>query len=136
MRSKIGFGSAMLVLVAALFGVVGLAVTPASGKPKKIVLNGCTQEQVDSPQAKECSARGDADLLANKPIHQPVCTISGMYCCAKGDDGRTTDCKKISAVSTPGGLRAPRGGVIEPVTPSQPPVGPRQPLVVPGLKQQ
>ena len=39
-------------------------------------------------------------------------------------------------VSGSGAVQRPQGGVIGPVTTTQPPVGPRQPQVVPGLKQQ
>ena len=131
MKSKNAFGSAKLVLVAALFGVVGLAVPPAGAKPPKIVLNGCTMEQVQSPEGRKCDAKSTQDLLAGRAIHQVVCTISGMYCCQKGEDGRLTNCEKISAVRSPGGLRAPQGGVIGPVVPSQPRVAPVKPPVGP-----
>ena len=98
MNSKIAFGSAMLVLVATLFGVVGAAVPPASARPIKPTLNGCTEEQLykPNPLIDKCVRKTQEDLVADKPIadvHTFVCNKYGIYCCGKEGGGRK--CTKI-----------------------------------------
>jgi len=125
MNSKNRFGTAVLVLVAALCGVIGLAVLPASAKPIKDPY-GCTTKDLNTLGAKKCLKKGDDDIMAGrKDHHVVVCTISGIYCCVEKADGSKTGCEKAQAVATPGGVRSPQG-VLQPVSPGRSPVAPGQ----------
>lgn len=111
MKSKIGFGSAMLVLVATLFGVVGLAVPPASAVPKRTSF-GCTVAQLQTPGAGTCIDKMQADIKAGKDIyhtHVVVCHPDGtMKCCVSADQAAGKGCESIKQVG-PRGVTPPVG---------------------------
>lgn len=133
MNSKNAFGSAMLVLVAALFGVVGLTVPPASAARPKPTSQGCTTAQLQTPAASECIKKAAADIRAGRSqVHIVACAISGMYCCVTKEGGGVSGCEKIGALTRPGGVGGAQGGVIGPVAPSQSPV---KPTIIPSQKQ-
>jgi hypothetical protein len=62
MNSKIAFRSAMLVLVAALLGVVGAAVPPASAEPPKTGPTGKTEKQCNADH-KACLTNCDKTII-------------------------------------------------------------------------
>jgi hypothetical protein len=136
MKSKIGFGSAMLVLVAALLGVVGPGVPPASAaKPKCQPVNGCLCEtfQTPTPGVEACLKKMEQDVAAGKTNkHQVVCVAGIAYCCV--GSSFNSSCTKAAAPKR-GVFRAPQGGVADPGAPSQPPVAPVKPTVIPGQTQ-
>jgi len=113
MNLKNAFGSAMLVLVAALFGVVGLAVSPASAKPKALSY-GCTMAQLQTPGAGECIKKMEKDVIEGKDIyntHVVVCHPDGtMKCCVAADQAAGKGCESIKKVG-PRGVKPPVGTV-------------------------
>ena len=119
MRPSVSFRLALAAIPSvSLIVMVGLAlaVLPASAKPKKIVSNGCTAEQIQSPGGSRCVDKMEQDLLNNVAYpHFVMCDETGAYCC-QGDSTRTFGCKKISALR--GGMspinRAPGGLTINP----------------------
>ena len=78
--------------------VVCVLVLPsgALAKPKKIVLNGCTMEQVQSNFGKSCIDQASTDLLeGHSYYHTIICNGNEMQCCTKDTKtGAILTCRK------------------------------------------
>jgi hypothetical protein len=103
------------LVLAVLFGspAVSLALKPKAGGIY------CDGPPAQLPPGKRCPKDFE---LTNLNAKDGSCVA---YCCRDTQDGKL-DCsaRPVGLVSRPGGFRAPQGGVIGPVTPSQPPVAP------------
>jgi len=113
--------------LAVLFGSPALSLAA----PKRAGGIYCDGPPAQLPPGKRCPKDFE---LTNLNAKDGSCVA---YCCRDTQDGKL-DCsaRPVGLVSRPGGFRAPQGGVIGPVTPSQPPVAPGvQPPVTPGQKQ-
>ncbi len=122
MRSKIAFGSAMLVLVAALFGVVGPAVQPASAAQAKTGSTGKTAKQCDG-DLTGCKKGCDKSIIdiGNAVQHcKDLCTDAWV------------NCTPLSSSHT-GELR-PQVGPLQIAPPAPVPPGGPRPTVTPGMK--
>jgi hypothetical protein len=70
----------------------------AEAKPKKVVSNGCTAEQIQAPSAGPCIDQLEKDVIAGVAYpHALFCDATGVYCC-QSDGTRTFGCKKVSAI--------------------------------------
>lgn len=105
MRPSVSFRLALAAILSfALIALVSLLLTaqPLTAKPKKIVSNGCTAEQIQSPGGSRCVDKMEQDILNNVAYpHFVMCDETGSYCC-QGDGTRTFGCKKISSLRAPG----------------------------------
>lgn len=71
---------AMLSL-AVLTGLLALP-TPSDSKPRKIVSNGCTMDQIQSNFGNSCVDQMEQDIIGNKPYtHALLCSGGQMLCC-------------------------------------------------------
>lgn len=106
-------------LVALLALLAALAVTaPAEAKPKRIVSNGCTAEQIQSPKAAQCINKLEQDIMSGSATyHALYCSSSGaLLCCQYDQSGNVLDhsCEvqrmsrpPLDAVVAPGTLAPP-----------------------------
>lgn len=106
-----GFARSSLIISALSLGVFFiLPVDSAAAKPKKIVSNGCTMEQIQSPAAGRCIDKMEDDILHNRPTYHAVyCSSTGrMLCCRYDQAGNTVDhsCEIIS-------MRRPQASVLD-----------------------
>ena len=102
MKSKIGFGSAILVLVATLFGVAG----PAAAKTRKV-----THYSPDDLKRFCDNFGGTYSPPSAKGVY--CCLLTwGLVCCG----GTTNDCTETTRVRPQDSLvpKAGTGGVIAP----------------------
>lgn len=85
-------------LAAAIFvSAIALLTTEADAKPKKIVSNGCTAEQIQAPSASHCIDQLEQDVIDGVAYpHALFCDVTGVYCC-QSDGTRTFGCKKVAA---------------------------------------
>ncbi|QDZ02815.1 hypothetical protein FQ775_21940 [Nitratireductor mangrovi] len=79
--------------ILALGAVLTLPAVSAMAKPKKIVSNGCTMEQIQSPAAGGCIDKMEDDILNNRPTYHAVyCSSTGrILCCRYDQAGNTVD---------------------------------------------
>lgn len=64
--------------------LAGLLALPASSdaKPRKIVSNGCTVDQIQSNFGNSCVDQMEQDIIGNKPYtHALLCSGGQMVCC-------------------------------------------------------
>ncbi|ODT46796.1 MAG: hypothetical protein ABS70_00320 [Nitrospira sp. SCN 59-13] len=64
--------------------LIGLFVLPApsDARPKKIVSNGCTMDQIQSNFGNSCVNQMEQDIMGNKPYtHALLCSGGQMLCC-------------------------------------------------------
>lgn len=118
--------SMLFVASLILFG----AVAPASAKPKKIVSEGCTAEQIQSSTASPCVDKMQDDILHNRPrYHYVYCSSTGAILCCEADasTGQTVDhsCQILSR-RIPGQVIAPPPATVQPLT-APPKSGPATP---------
>lgn len=110
---------ASLQSLAALAILAALAVAgPAEAKPKKIVSNGCTVEQIQSPAAGQCIDKMQDDIMHNRPtFHALYCSSTGrMLCCQYDQAGNTVDhsCEILNMSRPKHDVLAPNTGTIAP----------------------
>ncbi len=91
-----------------------LYAAKAEAKPKKIVSQGCTVEQIQAPSSSGCLDKLEQDIKDGVAYpHSLFCDETGVYCC-QGDGTRTFGCKKVSALSkAPGSTAAPNTGTLK-----------------------
>lgn len=91
-----------------------LSAGNAEAKPKKIVSQGCTVEQIQAPSSSGCLDKLEQDIKDGVAYpHSLFCDETGVYCC-QGDGTRTFGCKKVSALSkAPGSTVAPNTGTLK-----------------------
>jgi hypothetical protein len=71
--------------------VIALLAHPATAKPK-IVSNGCTAKQIQSPEASECIDKMEADVLAGRSrLHAVYCSSSGKMLCCEYEGNKIVD---------------------------------------------
>lgn len=84
-----------------LLAVALISPGEATAKPKIIVLNGCTVEQLQSRLGKSCASQADQDLIKGHGYrHELVCNGDEMQCCTK-DNGtnRIINCRRSANTS-------------------------------------
>jgi hypothetical protein len=79
------------VLLATALALLLLGIAPAEAKPKKIVSNGCTAEQILAPKAAQCLDQLEADIISGSATHHALyCSSSGATLCCEYDDTGAT----------------------------------------------
>lgn len=93
-----------IVPAALAMAVTLLAASAADAKPKKPRLsNGCTMEQIQSPQASSCIDKLEQDVInGHYYVHNVFCggEFGGMACC-KTDGVRIFACKSLMIAQPP-----------------------------------
>lgn len=99
-----------LLFMLAASAALGVAMTLSVGtstaiaKPK-IVSNGCTAQQIQTPEAGQCIDKMQDDILHNRATtHAVYCSSTGrLLCCEYDAQGNTVDhsCEIISNISHP-----------------------------------
>ena len=70
-----------LCAVTVLIGLFALPA-PSDARPKKIVSNGCTMDQIQSNFGNSCVSQMEQDILSGKPYtHALLCSGGQMLCC-------------------------------------------------------
>lgn len=112
-------GADMRLLIAAgLLMICSILAEAAIAKPK-IVSNGCTAAQIQSPSASSCIDQMESDIIHNRPTtHAVYCSSTGkILCCAYDGNGQVVDhsCTVVGLRRPLEGLRAPTtNGVVAP----------------------
>jgi hypothetical protein len=119
-------------LAAAVIALAALAAAPAEAKPKKIVSNGCTVEQIQSAPAGQCIDKMQDDIMHNRPTyHALYCSSTGrMLCCEYDQAGNTVDhsCEVLNISRPRYDFRAPDATTLAPPQSlSEPSDGPAAP---------
>ena len=104
-----------LVMRAVIPTILAFAVIALPGqvaaKPKKIVSNGCTAQQIQSPAASPCIDQMERDVMAGSSIiHAVYCSSSGAILCCQYEGNRVVDhsCTVVGKTRPAIGVTGPR----------------------------
>lgn len=98
-------------IVVAVVGLIMMIPSEAPARPKKIVLNGCTMDQVQSVFGQSCNRQAEQDLLNGRGYtHVQMCNGDEMQCCTRDNKTQAIlNCRKPARPA--GSLPTTQGGL-------------------------